>query len=237
VNELAGYPADPQGEYAFRVEPFAPVITFVRVGRQGGRERCYVVPPQQRGRWQQQRGWWEAACRAGKSKRKRGWPLCTVAPAASAWPPSPRASLRQVETGGGDTAAMAQRFLERAVRAANDDIWGSLSCTLLASPATQAAAGPAVQRALDELRYGTVVLNGWSAVGFLPAAVRSCWPCRCVALGGTGAGGVLLLQQAMCEPTAADAPPASCAEPLGSVWRGPNHPRRRLGPRSHPQLL
>lgn len=51
--------------------------------------------------------------------------------------------------------------------AANDDIWGSLSCTLLVHPATEAAHGPAVQRALDALRYGCVAVNAWSVVGFL----------------------------------------------------------------------
>lgn len=36
VNELPSYPADPSKEYAFRVEPFAPVITFARVRGCGG---------------------------------------------------------------------------------------------------------------------------------------------------------------------------------------------------------
>jgi hypothetical protein len=45
INELPAYPANPGEEYAFRVEPFAPCLTFVPVrgppagggaGREGG---------------------------------------------------------------------------------------------------------------------------------------------------------------------------------------------------------
>lgn len=31
INELPAYPADPAAEYAFNVEPFAPVLTIVKV--------------------------------------------------------------------------------------------------------------------------------------------------------------------------------------------------------------
>lgn len=31
INELPAYPADPAAEYAFNVEPFAPVLTVVKV--------------------------------------------------------------------------------------------------------------------------------------------------------------------------------------------------------------
>ncbi len=32
VNVLGAYPASPGEEYAFQQEPFAPVVTFVKVG-------------------------------------------------------------------------------------------------------------------------------------------------------------------------------------------------------------
>ena len=32
VNVLGRYPADGKGEYAFQVEPFAPIVTFAKVG-------------------------------------------------------------------------------------------------------------------------------------------------------------------------------------------------------------
>lgn len=101
VNVLPAYPSDPESEYAFNVEPFAPVVTFVKVPAAAGPE---LVPS----------------------------------------------------------------FLKAAVKAANDDIWGSLSCTLLVHPATEAAHPEAVQAALDGLRFGSVVVNCWSVVGYLP---------------------------------------------------------------------
>lgn len=60
--------------------------------------------------------------------------------------------------------------MEAAVKAANTDLWGSLSCTLLVHPDTEARYGEAVQRAIDGLRYGCVAVNAWSAIGFLPAS-------------------------------------------------------------------
>lgn len=103
VNELPAYPVDPSKEYALKVEPFAPIITFVKVPLAGG------------------------------------------------------------------SGSLEERYLEAAVKAANQDLWGSLSCTILVHPETEAAHGEAVQRALDGLQYGSVCVNAWSAVGFLPA--------------------------------------------------------------------
>ncbi|KAL4443037.1 hypothetical protein ABPG77_008528 [Micractinium sp. CCAP 211/92] len=106
INELPAYPADPAAEYAFNVEPFAPVLTVVKV------------------------------------------PLPEAGPAGS----------------------LEEAFMQAAVRSANEDLWGSLSCTVLVHPETEAKYGPAVQAALDGLRYGCVTVNAWSAAGFLPAA-------------------------------------------------------------------
>ena len=65
---------------------------------------------------------------------------------------------------GGDLAA----FLERATRFANDALWGTLNATLIVDPRTMRDRGlrPAVERAVEELRYGTVSLNHWSAIGY-----------------------------------------------------------------------
>ncbi|MCJ7710786.1 MAG: aldehyde dehydrogenase family protein, partial [Chloroflexi bacterium] len=59
-------------------------------------------------------------------------------------------------------------YLERAVRFANETLWGTLNATLIVDPRTakDAATGPAVERAIDHLRYGTVSLNHWSAIGY-----------------------------------------------------------------------
>ena len=62
----------------------------------------------------------------------------------------------------------AAAFLHRAAEFANEALWGTLNATLVVDPAT--ARDPAVRPALDlairELRYGTVSLNHWSAIGY-----------------------------------------------------------------------
>jgi hypothetical protein len=54
--------------------------------------------------------------------------------------------------------------LEKVVPFANDVCWGTLSCTLLVDPRTQRALGPAVERALADLRFGGIGLNVWPGV-------------------------------------------------------------------------
>ncbi len=63
-----------------------------------------------------------------------------------------------------DTAA----FLDRATEFANEQLWGTLNATLIVDPKTahDPATRPALDRAISGLRYGTVSLNHWSAMGF-----------------------------------------------------------------------
>ncbi len=59
-------------------------------------------------------------------------------------------------------------FVDRAVDFANATLWGTLNATVIVHPRTQRepAVGAAVERALADLRYGTVSLNAWAALGF-----------------------------------------------------------------------
>jgi hypothetical protein len=59
-------------------------------------------------------------------------------------------------------------YLERAVRFANETLWGSLNATIIVDGATRRDPGghPAVERAIADLRYGCVSVNHWSALGF-----------------------------------------------------------------------
>jgi acyl-CoA reductase-like NAD-dependent aldehyde dehydrogenase len=59
-------------------------------------------------------------------------------------------------------------YLARAVSFANDSLWGSLNATLIVDPRSMRhpEVGPAVEKAVAELRYGTVAINHWSALGF-----------------------------------------------------------------------
>jgi acyl-CoA reductase-like NAD-dependent aldehyde dehydrogenase len=60
-------------------------------------------------------------------------------------------------------------YIRKAVEFANDGMWGTLGCSLIVHP--KSLKDPEVQRAVEQaiadLRYGTVAVNHWSAIGFL----------------------------------------------------------------------
>lgn len=60
-----------------------------------------------------------------------------------------------------------QEFLDAAVAHANDEVAGTLGVNVLIDPVTQAALGDDSERAMADLRYGTVSINSWTAFGFL----------------------------------------------------------------------
>lgn len=66
-----------------------------------------------------------------------------------------------------DAASVAE-YVARAVAFANDTLWGTLNVTLLVSPAALAdrAVAAAVNDAIAHLRYGTVSVNHWAALGY-----------------------------------------------------------------------
>jgi acyl-CoA reductase-like NAD-dependent aldehyde dehydrogenase len=59
-------------------------------------------------------------------------------------------------------------FLDRAVRFCNERLWGTLNATIVVHPRSLARPDvrEAVQRALANLRYGSVSLNHWSALAY-----------------------------------------------------------------------
>jgi aldehyde dehydrogenase (NAD(P)+) len=59
-------------------------------------------------------------------------------------------------------------FLNAAVEFANARLWGTLAATLIVHPRTHrdSSTGPAVERAIAALRYGTVCVNIWPGVAF-----------------------------------------------------------------------
>lgn len=65
-------------------------------------------------------------------------------------------------------AASAEDFLDAAPDFCNDQIWGSLGATLIVHPKFRSAAGNEARlwRAVEQLRYGTVAINHWSALGY-----------------------------------------------------------------------
>lgn len=65
-------------------------------------------------------------------------------------------------------AAGPAEFLDRAVDFCNDRLWGTLNVTLIVHSASlrDAAVREAFERAVANLRYGTVAINHWAAVGY-----------------------------------------------------------------------
>ena len=65
-------------------------------------------------------------------------------------------------------AASVPEYLDRAVAFANEHLWGTLNVTLIVHPASlrDPAVAAAVERAIANLRYGTVGVNVWAAAGF-----------------------------------------------------------------------
>ena len=63
--------------------------------------------------------------------------------------------------------ATTAEFLVNAVAFANDVLPGTLGATLLVDPETAKRESVAVDRAIADLRYGTVGVNAWSALAFL----------------------------------------------------------------------
>lgn len=59
-------------------------------------------------------------------------------------------------------------YLRRAVAFANERLWGTLNACLIVHPASMAdlGFGPAVEQAIADLRYGTVAVNHWPAIGY-----------------------------------------------------------------------
>ena len=78
--------------------------------------------------------------------------------------------LQQVDIPGG---GRADTFLPEAVNLANDRCWGSLSCTFIVDPKTQSSSASAVDKAIADLRYGSVCVNLPSILGY--AVMKLAW--------------------------------------------------------------
>ncbi len=67
----------------------------------------------------------------------------------------------------------AREFLDKAVRFANDEVWGTLSCAMLVHPETERAYPSEVDAAVADLRYGGIGYNVWP--GTLFGLVNTTW--------------------------------------------------------------
>ncbi len=76
-------------------------------------------------------------------------------------------------------AATVPEYIDRAVAFANETLWGSLNVTLLVHPASMKdpAVRAAVERAVNDLRYGTVAINYWAAISYaVGSAIWGAYP-------------------------------------------------------------
>ncbi|MEU2198760.1 aldehyde dehydrogenase family protein [Isoptericola sp. NPDC019482] len=62
-----------------------------------------------------------------------------------------------------------QRFLDAAVAHANDELAGTLGANVVVAPNDRRALGAGFDRAIADLRYGTIGVNAWTGVGYLTA--------------------------------------------------------------------
>jgi len=72
--------------------------------------------------------------------------------------------VSDVPIGSGDPV----EFLAAATRFCNDTLWGTLNATIMIAPRLERdrTVGAALERAITELRYGTVAVNHWPALGY-----------------------------------------------------------------------
>jgi hypothetical protein len=111
-------------------------------------------------------------------------------------------------------ASSVEEFIERSVTFCNENVWGTLSMTIIAHPRTlkDSVCGPAIETAIGDLRYGSIGLNLWHAMSF--AFSTTTWgaypghPITDIQSGRGVVGNAFLFEN-----------------PLKSVVRGPFRPR------------
>ncbi|WP_313355062.1 aldehyde dehydrogenase family protein [Microbacterium sp.] len=82
-----------------------------------------------------------------------------------------------------------QDFLDAAIAHANDELQGTLGANLLIDPATEKSLGTGFERAIAELRYGSLAINSWTAFGFItPTLTWGAFPGNTLDDVGSGIG-------------------------------------------------
>ena len=105
----------------------------------------------------------------GKADESLPWTLVAALDAGAAVEPLfCEESFAPIITATSVGSADPAEFLDAAVRFANDRLWGTLAAGLVVHPRTMKdpATGAAVERAITQLRYGTVTVNAWSGLSF-----------------------------------------------------------------------
>jgi acyl-CoA reductase-like NAD-dependent aldehyde dehydrogenase len=134
-------------------------------------------------------------------------------------------------------------FLDRAVAFANETLWGTLNATVIVHPVSMRnpETAAAVERAVANLRYGTVSINHWSAIGFAlgatPWGAHPGHPRNDIGSGTDVVHNTLMFSRV--EKTVVRAPFRAWPKP---IWFGTHRTARRLAPKlvrfeANPSLL
>jgi len=84
---------------------------------------------------------------------------------------------------------LGQDFVDAAVAHANDELVGTLGANVIIDPDVQRALGDGFEQAVAQLRYGTVAINAWTALGFLtPTCSWGAFPGGTLANAPSGIG-------------------------------------------------
>ena len=59
-----------------------------------------------------------------------------------------------------------EAYLENAVRFANKSLYGSLGANLIIHPRTERSHAEALERAIQDLEYGTIGVNLWTGAAY-----------------------------------------------------------------------
>lgn len=82
-----------------------------------------------------------------------------------------------------------QEFLDAAVAHANGELQGTLGANLIIDPVTEKSLGTGFERAIADLRYGTIAINSWTAFGFItPTLTWGAFPGNTLDDVGSGIG-------------------------------------------------
>ena len=88
-----------------------------------------------------------------------------------------------------ELSGTGQEFLDRAVTHANDKLAGTLGANVLIDPETESALGDGFERAIADLRYGSIAINAWTGAAFiLPTLSWGAYPGNTIEAVGSGIG-------------------------------------------------
>lgn len=83
----------------------------------------------------------------------------------------------------------AAAFLAAAVPFVNERLWGTLGCSVMIDPRTEASHTEVLEQAIAQLRYGSIAINAWVSLAYgLGCTPWGAFPGHTPAAIGSGVG-------------------------------------------------